>query len=1126
MGPDPATNLAAAASVDEDATLESPASGARPPAPGQWLHRFRLDKMLGQGGMGQVWEAWDPQLERWVAIKRLLTTDLASRQRFVREARLQAAIVHPGICPVFEVGQEAGEPYIVMPRLDGVTLDQAVEEAPLEYKLELMRQVAEAVHAAHQQGLIHRDLKPANIMVESPPDAPPRPVVLDFGIARPMGSDGLTASGEIVGTPAFMAPEQVEGRSVALDRRTDVYALGATLYRLLAGHPPYSAVGTPLLLSIVHDEPPRLALGNVPAEVEAIVFKCLEKEKDQRYDSTRGLAEDLGRYLAGEPVKARPVTRWVRFSKWMRRHRVAVRVTSIAALVALAALIWGGWAAFRSEARQEIARQFGAQIEEIEALVRYSHLVPLHDIRADHDQLRRRLDAIRPSLDDGDAVVRALASHALGRGHLALDELETAHGYLAAAYEMNPENPEFAADLGRVLSELYRERLTLVERTRDLGGRESLQEQLSNRLEHSFRKSGEQQNQWLQAFGDPARDLLAMQGPSGANDAVELDALRLFHEGEPEAALDLLDQAPSAPIWAYERLRLEGDIRRSWAVGLATDSETRPLGRQQLEQARRIYDQALAVAPSHAAVLRDAAQAAAMMVRLDLVEPEEAEPLFADARESLRQAMIIDPEDFRTWLWVARVESFAAYIQLGLARDPSESLNRALEAGNRAVQIDERASAGWLQVGRVYEMLARWRSSQGKNATREFEQAEKAFERVAARDRNYNYHVSLGTLRVVVAAQRVEQGLDASEAYLSAIASYRSAAEMNSAPFAALVNLALALFEVSSLNDATAQDMLHEANEILQQARALRPDHFASFYYSGLIWMRLARGGSAAQWIVHDDLAQTAQTHFERAIEMVPENFAPRVGLAQLLHLRAVSTHRRGGDASWLFAQARQAHGRALELAPEQSAVLLNLAWTAYFEGKFALREGHDPTALLGEAEDLCRQSLAIRRRPNALLCLGSVLRMEAEHYVRQVASAAADTAIAEAETIFHEMLDMTSDHGEAHRSLGRLLTLKAQLRRNDGDDPTLPLKQARMALDQALALEGDLIDFQTADAKWYLEKARWLIATGQDPTEVVESGRRRLAGMTYRERSVEVDRLQLDFDALLSPQDRPPPSR
>ncbi len=825
------TTLEKTTLYDRDRTLDSGA--AKPPQsaapPSEKLDRFRLERPLGQGGMGQVWEAWDPQLERHVAIKRLLKADPAARRRFLREARLQAAIAHPGICPVFEVGQASGEPYLVMPSLDGSSLDQAVDGAPLEYKLELMRQVAEAVHAAHQHGLIHRDLKPANILVESPPDTPPRPVVLDFGIARPVGGEGLTASGEIIGTPAYMAPEQVEGGRLQLDRRTDVYALGATLYRLLTGQPPHSGEGTPLLLSIAHEEPARLPPGDIPAEVEAIVFKCLEKEQAKRYDSARLLAEDLQRYLAGEPVQARPVTRWIRFCKWMRRHRVAVRVTSAAMLVAVAALAWGGWSTWRSEERQEVARRFGAQVEEIEALIRYSHLVPLHDARADRAQLQIRLDAIRPSLDDRDRVVRALAAHALGRGHLALDELETARSFLETAYELDPNHPEIAADLGRVLSELYRDRLASLERTRDSGGHASLREQLSDRLAGTFRKTSEQQKQFQRTLEDPARDLLADGRTPKASGAVELDALILFHEGDPEAALDLLEASPAAPSWAYERLRLEGDIRRSWGASLAASGDAEGEARRQLEKARHVYQQALEVAESHVALLRDDAQTVALLVKMGLVPSQEVEPLIDEARENLRKARVIHSEDLQTWLWTARLELAVANHRLKLAKDPSFQLANALDAAQQALKIDDLASSAWLELAQTHEKLARWQHLRGEDPTAHFEQAVVAFDRMAPKDRDYFYYIQVGILRIFIASQRAEHGLETASFYQAAIAAYRSAAEIHSAPFAALANLGIALFNAAGQGGTNPRDLLTQGIEILEQARQLRPERMEPF---------------------------------------------------------------------------------------------------------------------------------------------------------------------------------------------------------------------------------------------------------------------------------------------------------
>ncbi len=1079
---------------DRETDQLSPASDPSAKAPeGEWLDRFRLERLIGRGGMGQVWQAWDPRLERRVAIKRLHVVDLAARRRFLREARLQATIAHPGVCPVFEVGQADGEPYLVMPYLSGLPLNEAVEGAALEHRLDLMRRVAEAVHAAHGQGLIHRDLKPANILVETPEDAPPRPVVLDFGIARPLVGEGLTVSGDIVGTPSFMAPEQVEGDSNQLDRRTDVYGLGATLFYLLAGHPPHLGKGPSLLLRILQEEPARLSTAGIPKEVEAILFKCLEKKKEERYDSALALADDLGRYLAGEPVQARPITRRIRLVKWLRRHRALVRVTALAAVLSIAALTWGAWSAWRSEERERLARRFGAQIEEIEALARYSHLVPLHDVRPDQADLRRRLAVIRQGLDGARPVERALAHHALGRGHLALDELETARGHLETAHRLDPGNAEIEADLGRTLSELYRERLTTLERTRDRGGRDSLREELSRRLEGSFRKPGEQQKQWQRTLEAPALDLLTRGQAPEASHAVELDALILFHDGNPEAALDLLAASPPAPSWVYERFRLEGDIRRSWAVGLSAEAEAAGEARRQLEEARRAYGKALQVAQSHAAIFRADAQAVALLVGLDLVSSEETEPLIVEAQQSLRQARLINPNEIRTWQWVIRLELLAADHRLDEGGDPTPHLEAALEAGEEALELDAQDSSLWFEIGHTHEKLGRWQRDRGEDPTAQFERAAAALARIALEDRDYVFLTQLGNLHMAVAGHRAERGLEADEAYEEAIAAYRSAAEIHSAPFAAFSNLGLVLLNAAHHEVADPRDLLTQALEIFQLAHEVRPDSMVPFYYLGLCRLRLAQGGQVARTILDHALAERARADFERAIELEAERFQPWVGLGELFHLQGTTAYTHGDDPARFFLRAREAYNRALELAPDQPIALLNLAWTAYFEGKYALREGQDASALLAEAEGLCLRSLESRRRPNTLLCLGSVRRMQAEHNLKRGELNVTSQRIVEAERLFEEILELDESYAEAYRSLGRLFTLEARRLRQVGDDPAVALERARGFLDRALELEDEVLHFHLAEAGWFLEQAQWLRATDQDFMDAVAAGRRSL---------------------------------
>jgi len=1055
------------------------------PSGGRRLGRFRLEALIGEGGMGRVYESWDPRLERRVALKLIEDPTPRSRQRFVREARLQAGVSHPGVCPVFEVGEVGGAPYIVMPRLSGRPLDRAAEGLPLERKLLLMRRVAEAVHAAHRTGLIHRDLKPSNVLVEEPDDGPPHPVVLDFGIARPLAGGELTETGETIGTPAYMAPEQVEGELDRLDRRTDVYALGATLYRLLAGRPPFEGRGAALLLQVLKGEPAPLRPLGVPADVEAIVLKCLEKERHRRYDSALALAEDLRRYLDGEPVSARRVGVRVRLAKWLRRHRATVRVAAVAGVLLLGAVGWGARTAWRADQRERLARSFAEQVEEVEALVRYSHLSPLHDVRPDRAELRRRMDAIRATMERAGAEARGLGHYALGRGHLALDELEEARRELATAWELGPKTPEVAAALGRALSELYRDRLTALERVRDRAGQETLRARLRRQLDRTFGDPAELQKQLQRTYGEPARELLARGRAPGGSEELLLEALILFHDGRTEDALALLERPHSHPPWSYEPVRLEGDLRRSWAVTLHAEGREED-ARRQLDLARASYARASAVAESDAAVFRDDAQAVYLLLALELAPASDRDTLLDAGLASVGRALTANPDDPRSWLWRARLHRLGAERRELENADPNPHLAEGIAAARRALELDHRLSAAWVELGRAHWRRARWLRDRGDDPAEELELAAAAFERVSAEDREYVYFTSVGTLRMTVAGQRAARGLDATADYRAAVAAYRAAAERHSAPFAALTNLGVSLWNASGLPGTDPREMLRRAVETLERARDLDSDHMAPHYYLGLCHLRLAQGGDPASGRLDPDLAERALASLERAAELAPERFQPFAGLGELRHFQALAAHGRGDDPGLFFARAREAYGRARELAPDHPVVLLNLAWTAYFQGKFRLRDGGDPTPHLDEAEKLCRRTLEAHRRPTALLCLGSVLRLRAEHRVESGGDPA--EPLAQARALFEEIASLDPGDAEAHRSLGCLFTLEARWRHRRGEDPRPAFDLARRALDRALELEDDVALFWLADARWQLEQARWLADAGRPATAVAEA--------------------------------------
>ena len=342
--------------------------------------RFQIIRKIGQGGMGEIYECFDQKLNRLVALKKLRTDRLTPSllARLKKEASMQAALRSPHIVQIYDVGTLNGIPFLALEFISGGSLRDRLQEKPIEptAAARLVSKIAAAMHLAHQDGVLHRDLKPANILLNNLPGDiragfELEPKIADFGLAKLMGeSSDLSESAVIVGTPAYLSPEQAAHRTGEIGPRSDIYSIGVILYECLTGHPPFNADNSGLLVEMIKSlEPvsPRKLVPGISRDLETICLKCLAKEPARRYADAQALADDLQRFLEGRPIVARPAgpleTAW----RWsLRNRRLAVSLATIFVLVSWFSL-YAFWSANRQNRLRLLAEAQTARANQSEA---------------------------------------------------------------------------------------------------------------------------------------------------------------------------------------------------------------------------------------------------------------------------------------------------------------------------------------------------------------------------------------------------------------------------------------------------------------------------------------------------------------------------------------------------------------------------------------------------------------------------------------------------------------------------------------------------------------------------------------------------------------------------------------
>jgi len=638
-----------------DPRSKSGRTGFQHPCP----ENYELLALKGKGGMGTVYEAYDQRLQRHVAIKFLVGDNYEQTERFMREALALARVEHENLCRIYETGEVDGHPFIVMQLVCGRVLSEAVEEMGLNEKLLVIKSVAEAIHQSHRAGLIHRDIKPGNIMVECTPSGY-KAYVLDFGLARRADERDLTLTGDVLGTPGFMAPEQAKGELEKLNQLTDVYGLGATLYYLIGGQAPYTGEsGSAVLLALLEKEPESLDKlhSKLPRDVKTMVMKCLARNQAERYPSANELAQDIGRYLNGEPIRARPPGFGYLLVKKTVKHKVLVSVCAVALVLLSLSVVWGGW---RAAIRADLMQQFTEQVKEIEARARYTYLSPRHDIRPDLDQLQARMTSIQELMAESGKWARGPGNFALGSGYLALGQEQTAREYLELARATGWKNQELMVALGTCYSILYREKLAAAQMRNARGSSGLLEKE-------------------AQSLREKALNYMDRVPADTITTASYFKALLAYCGGNYKETLTLLDGTEQKTPWFYETHKLRADAMRGQAMEAyhGGQSET---ARSHFGEALVAYEKAIGIAPSDPANYTAAATAILGMMELEVYEQKDLEPYLEKGLGLLEEGLAVLPEDGKSYLVEARIRRRLAH-QLRIKRgDPREQLKAALEA--------------------------------------------------------------------------------------------------------------------------------------------------------------------------------------------------------------------------------------------------------------------------------------------------------------------------------------------------------------------------------------------------------------------------------------------------------------
>jgi eukaryotic-like serine/threonine-protein kinase len=883
---------------------------------------------IGQGAMGRVYRAWDNDRQCWVALKYLRVNDPDWARRMRREAQVQSRLDHPNIARIYHVGEDQGQVYIAMEFIDGRPLDELIGEISLEAGVRLLVDCADAVQSAHAAGLVHRDLKPANILVAEPEEGRLHPYVLDFGLVLNLDDDTLTAAGDMLGTPGYMAPEQAAGRRAEVDRRSDVYSLGCVLYQLLTGKPPFAdSSRTEILRRLMNEDvrPPRRLKSGVPRALERICLQCLERRPARRYDSAARMRDDLRRWLDGDPVNARPVGLGWTLGRFARRNRLATGLGAIAILAVVTAVGIGWHGQHQSELRAAQAQRTGEALKDMEWRLRGAFMTPDVDITWHKQSLGERVESLSRELTGLGEAGQAQAAYALGRSYLLLDQPESAIEQLS-----NPPVRTLVRDTdfwaGYALALLYRQaqlELTMISDP-------DLRRQRQLAAESELR--------------DRALTLLTATGDEVENPEFR-DALVAWLQEQPEQAVELARASRRDRPWFFEAVMLEADILLSRHVEerLAGEYER---AAERLSGAAVSIRRATDIAPSAPHLLARACDTVRMADEINTLSSASAElPSNLDL-DICQQLTELEPGDGRHQARLARARSARWNWLAQKATPPVELADQAIAAARQALVLEPDNAEVLMHSARTISDLGFGLRDDGDLALELLQESlEVSRHLIELRPSDALVFSAAGSNARRLATLLHRRGQDPTRALEEAVDFLRQAVALAPDHPYPRHNLAFALKSLATHGDPdhTAPiALLEEAIEQGLAALAINPRDPVILNTMGNIHSDLGRESLGIE--------RPAEIHFEKAMafytsatELNPGYRMPYNNQANVARIMAEHYIKSDDDPSQWLARGSEAANAALALNPDYSLAWFNLGGVYLLDASYRVASGESP---------------------------------------------------------------------------------------------------------------------------------------------------------------------------------------